>query len=203
MTSSSLLLSLILVISLLHFTLASRKLTQNNQQLKLQYQKGPILTRKISINLIWYGKFKPSQRAIISDFINSITSPTITAQPSVATWWKFIDKYYHFVNSQKNIVLTIGSHFLDENYSFGKSLTNDQIIKLASNGSQTNSINVVLISDDVVVDGFCYSRCGTHSFSVGTHNTNTTEFAYVWVGNSETQCLGQCAWPFHQPIYGP
>ncbi|RYR49892.1 hypothetical protein Ahy_A07g036413 isoform D [Arachis hypogaea] len=29
------------------------------------------------------------------------------------------------------------------------------------------------------------------------------KFAYIWVGNSETQCPGQCAWPFHQPIYGP
>ncbi|CAK8566357.1 unnamed protein product [Lathyrus sativus] len=196
MTSSSLLLSLILVVSLLHFTSASRKLTQNNQQLKFQYHKGPLLTGKISINLIWYGKFKPSQRAIISDFITSITSPTLTAQPSVATWWKFTDKYYHLANSQ-NIVLTTGSHFLDENYSFGKSLTNDHIIKLASNGSQTNAINVVLTSADVAVDGFCSSRCGTHGSSVNT------KFAYVWVGNSETQCPGQCAWPFHQPIYGP
>ncbi|PRQ21824.1 putative phosphate-induced protein [Rosa chinensis] len=25
----------------------------------------------------------------------------------------------------------------------------------------------------------------------------------IWVGNSETQCPGQCAWRFHQPIYGP
>ncbi|CAN1164248.1 Protein EXORDIUM, partial [Linum perenne] len=25
---------------------------------------------------------------------------------------------------------------------------------------------------------------------------------YIWVGNSETQCPGQCVWPFHQPIYG-
>ncbi|CAI8597533.1 unnamed protein product [Vicia faba] len=197
MTSSTLQLTLVLVISLLHFSSASRKLTQNNQELKFQYHKGPLLTGKISINLIWYGKFNPSQRAIISDFITSITSPTITAQPSVATWWKFTHKYYHLANSQ-NIVLTTGSHFLDENYSFGKSLTNDQIIKLASNASQTNAINIVLTSADVAVDGFCSSRCGTHGSSVGN-----TKFAYVWVGNSETQCPGQCAWPFHQPIYGP
>ncbi|XP_058781956.1 protein PHOSPHATE-INDUCED 1-like [Vicia villosa] len=198
MTSSTLLLTLTLVISLLHFTSASRKLTQNNQQLKFQYHKGPLLTGKTSINLIWYGKFKPSQRAIISDFITSITSPTIKAKPSVATWWKFTDKYYRLANSQ-NIILTTGSHFLNENYSFGKSLTNDQIIKLASNGSRTNAVNIVLTSDDVVVDGFCSSRCGTHGSSVSTHNHNT----YIWVGNSETQCPGQCAWPFHQPIYGP
>jgi len=28
-------------------------------------------------------------------------------------------------------------------------------------------------------------------------------FAYAWVGNSADQCPGECAWPFHQPSYGP
>jgi len=194
--SLSVLLSLFLFISLLHLSSAARKLTQNDQQLKFQYHKGPLLTGKISINLIWYGKFNPSQRAIISDFITSISSLTIKPQPSVATWWKLTDKYYHLSNSQ-NLVLTTGSHILDENYSFGKSLTNDQIVTLASKGPQANSINVVLTSADVTVDGFCSSKCGTHSSSMDH------KFSYVWVGNSETQCPGQCAWPFHQPIYGP
>ncbi|GAU34522.1 hypothetical protein TSUD_393960 [Trifolium subterraneum] len=153
-------------------------------------------TAKSPINLIWYGKFNPSQRAIISDFITSISSPAIKSQPSTAKWWKLTEKYYHLANSQ-NLALTTGSHLLDGNYSLGKSLTNDQIIKLASKGSQTNAINVVLTSADVAVDGFCSSRCGTHGSSVDH------KFAYVWVGNSETQCPGQCAWPFHQPIYGP
>jgi hypothetical protein len=194
--SLSVLLNLILVSSLLQFTSAARKLSQNDQQLKFQYHKGPLLTGKISINLIWYGKFNPSQRAIISDFITSISSPAIKSQPSVATWWKLTDKYYHLSNSQ-NLALTTGSYLVDENYSLGKSLTNDQIIKLASKGAQTNAINVVLTSADVAVDGFCSSRCGTHGSSIDH------KFAYVWVGNSETQCPGQCAWPFHQPIYGP
>jgi hypothetical protein len=141
-------------------------------------------------------KFNPSQRAIISDFITSIFSPAIKSQPSVATWWKLTDKYYHLANSQ-NLALTTGSYLVDENNSFGKSLTNDQIIKLASKGSQTNAINVVLTPADVAVDGFCSSRCGTHGSSVDH------KFSYMWVGNSETQCPGQCAWPFHQPIYGP
>ncbi|BAF24000.1 Os08g0485000, partial [Oryza sativa Japonica Group] len=28
-------------------------------------------------------------------------------------------------------------------------------------------------------------------------------FAYAWVGNAAEQCPGECAWPFHQPAYGP
>ncbi|KAM7516839.1 hypothetical protein LguiA_006422 [Lonicera macranthoides] len=77
---------------------------------------------------------------------------------------------------------------------------------IPARGPQFNSINVVLTSSDVAVDGFCSSRCGTHgslaskSFHVKGKNY---KFAYIWVGNSETRCLGYCAWPFHQPIYGP
>lgn len=40
------------------------------------------------------------------------------------------------------------------------------------------------------------SNCGFHG-SNPQHNS-----AFIWVGNSVTPCPGQCAWPFHQPIYG-
>ena len=65
---------------------------------------------------------------------------------------------------------------------------------------------MVLTSADVAVEGFCMSRCGTHGSSSVGHakgNSKSYKFAYIWVGNSETQCAGQCAWPFHQPAYGP
>ena len=60
---------------------------------------------------------------------------------------------------------------------------------------------MVLTAKDVSVDGFCMSRCGTHGSTVP--GRGSARGTYVWVGNSETQCPGQCAWPFHQPIYGP
>ena len=41
------------------------------------------------------------------------------------------------------------------------------------------------------------SRCGLHGSDARAGT------AYAWVGNSATQCPGQCAWPFHQPPYGP
>ncbi|KAF2291568.1 hypothetical protein GH714_025696 [Hevea brasiliensis] len=163
---------LLLFVSLFHLNLAARLLTQSTetqQTLQFQYHNGPLLTGKISMNLIWYGKFKPSQRAIVSDFIASLSSPKpAIAQPSVATWWKATEKYYHLIKSQKasSLALSLG---------------------------------------DVSVEGFCSSRCGTHGSSVAAEKINgkNSKFAYIWVGNSETQCPGQCAWPFHQPIYGP
>ncbi|KAL4349478.1 hypothetical protein AHAS_Ahas10G0046000 [Arachis hypogaea] len=71
----------------------------------------------------------------------------------------------------------------------------------ASCFNDVSAINVILTAKDVSVDGFCSSRCGTHGSTRSVNGKART--AYVWVGNSETQCPGQCAWPFHQPIYGP
>ena len=204
------LLQLLFVASLLPFISAARRLAQDQQPLLLQYHNGPLLSGKISINLIWYGKFKPSQRAIVSDFITSLSSSKTTPhQPSVAAWWNTIDKYYLLIKSKKStsLGLSLGTQILDENYSLGKSLTSRNLKQLAAKGQQSNAINVVLTSSDVAVEGFCSSRCGTHGSSPSSKtakvNGKISKFAYIWVGNSETQCPGQCAWPFHQPIYGP
>ncbi|XVF39542.1 hypothetical protein PTKIN_Ptkin01aG0042800 [Pterospermum kingtungense] len=213
-TSNVVLVLVVFFASLLCFNAEARRLggsDQTEQQpLLFQYHNGPLLTGKISVNLIWYGKFKPSQRAIVSDFIASVTSPKHTvAQPSVAAWWKATEKYYQLSKKPpSSLVLSLGTQVLDENYSLGKSLTNQHIVQLASKGAQKNAINVVLTSADVGVEGFCSSRCGTHGSALGSSNDRhikgkTSKFAYIWVGNSEAQCPGQCTWPFHQPIYGP
>lgn len=204
-----------LMASFFNLCFASRKLSstlvQDQQNQLLHYHKGPLLTGKISVNLIWYGKFKPSQRAIISDFITSLSSPSVNkgqqSQPSVAQWWKTTEKYYHLANSKKpaSLSLSLGKQILVENYSMGKKLSEKQIVELASKGEQMNAINVVLTAADVAVDGFCMNRCGTHGSSKGSTivRGKSHKFAYIWVGNAETQCPGYCAWPFHQPIYGP
>ena len=207
-------IKLLLVVSLIQVALATRKLNElvQDQPQLLHYHNGPLLSGKISINLIWYGKFRPSQRAIISDFITSL-SPSSTSQnahPSVATWWKTTEKYYHLTSSKRlhsSLALSLGKQILDESYSLGKSLTSKQIVELASRGEQKNAINVVLTASDVAVEKFCLSRCGTHGSAPGKNTGHVKgknyRFAYIWVGNSEIQCPGQCAWPFHQPIYGP
>ncbi|KAK8971513.1 hypothetical protein KSP40_PGU005339 [Platanthera guangdongensis] len=62
--------------------------------------------------------------------------------------------------------------------------------------SPSTSSAVVLTSADVAVYGFCSGRCGTHANLPGGSS-------FIWVGDSSVQCPGQCAWPFHQPMYGP
>ncbi|KAK1440281.1 hypothetical protein QVD17_06106 [Tagetes erecta] len=166
------------------------------QPLILKYHNGELLKGPVTINLVWYGKFTPTQRSIIVDFLqslNTVAKKTTPPPPSVASWWKTTEKYH---NGSSAVI--IGKQILDENYSLGKFLKNYHIQYLAAKVANGKSINVVLTGKEVGVDGFCRSRCGTH----GSTKTKT-RVAYAWVGNSETQCPGQCAWPFHQPIYGP
>ncbi|KAK1262906.1 hypothetical protein QJS04_geneDACA017404 [Acorus gramineus] len=156
-------------------TTSTRKLTALVQQqpLILKYHNGVLLKGNFTVNLIWYGKFTATQRSIISDFIRSLSPPP---KPPA--------------NHSRTQVLVNG----------GKSLKLSDLAGLASRGPSKNAINVVLTGADVTVEGFCMSRCGTHGASPPSKKGR---FAYVWVGNSATQCPGQCAWPFHQPIYGP
>ncbi|XP_010538939.1 PREDICTED: protein EXORDIUM-like [Tarenaya hassleriana] len=206
----SFLVKLILFLSLFQISVSGRRLEEAEQFQFLKYHKGSLLSGKISVNLIWYGKFKPSQKAIVSDFITSLShSPAKTGQPSVATWWKTTESYYRLAGGRKNpfpsLSLSLGRQILDESCSLGKSLSEKQILELAYRGDQHNAVNVVLTSADVAVQGFCMSKCGSHGSALGrpVKGRRSSKFAYIWVGNSETQCPGQCAWPFHAPVYGP
>ncbi|XP_057794590.1 protein PHOSPHATE-INDUCED 1-like [Salvia miltiorrhiza] len=207
--ASSTILKLLAIFSLLVVCIASRatpnSLVEDTQTQLLKYHKGALLQGRISVNLIWYGKFTPSQRAIVADFITSLSpSSPPQPQPSVAAWWKITEKYYHLATSKtSSLSLYLNNQILDDSYSIGKSLTQDQLVDLASKGEKTNAINVVLTASDVAVDGFCQNRCGTHGSKSTAVKGKNKKFAYIWVGNSETQCPGYCAWPFHQPIDGP
>ncbi|GJZ89374.1 EXORDIUM-like protein [Tanacetum coccineum] len=98
---------------------------------------------------------------------------------------KHIEIDYHFVRDKILVSTRLGKQVSDPKYSLGKSLTDNHLVKLASKVASLNAVNIVLTAKDVTVTGKKY------------------KFPYIWVGNSETQCPGQCAWPFHQPIYGP
>ncbi|CAI9302997.1 unnamed protein product [Lactuca saligna] len=204
-SGAPILLKLLFLLSVFNFSLATRRLTElvHDSSPLMQYHNGALLTGDISVNLIWYGNFKPSQKAIITDFITSLSSTSLKSQiqPSVATWWKTTDKYY---SKTKKPSLRLGKQVSDPDCSLGKSLTDTNLLQLASKGEATNAVNIVLTANDVVVAGFCSGTCGTHGHSSSTIvKGKSDKFAYIWVGNSVTQCPGQCAWPFHKPIYGP
>ncbi|XP_047307289.1 protein EXORDIUM-like 2 [Impatiens glandulifera] len=172
----------------------------------LKYHGGDLLKGNITVNLLWYGKFNPSEKSIIIDFLNSLsTNNSIPPPPSAAYWWNTTASYN--IGQSK---ISVGSQISDQNYSIGKSLTDSDITSLASKlaspgpGKNLNSFHLVLTSTDVLVDGFCMSRCGVHgSGRVKRRHGHRLEFAYGWVGNPTIQCPGECAWPFHKPTVGP
>uniref|UniRef100_A0ACD5YJY8 Uncharacterized protein n=1 Tax=Avena sativa TaxID=4498 RepID=A0ACD5YJY8_AVESA len=201
---SSMAASLLVCAMLLQTCLATRRLTAlvQEQPITMEYHKGALLSGRIAVNLVWYGDFSPAQRAVLTDFVSSLSSASSSPpqpEPSVATWFKTARKYYA-TSKARFPALALGSQVLDQSYSLGKRLREKDIVSLAARGGPRRAINVVLTADDVAVDGFCSSRCGSHGASP---RSRAGRFAYVWVGNPATQCAGQCAWPYHQPQYGP
>ncbi|KAJ4964961.1 hypothetical protein NE237_016810 [Protea cynaroides] len=161
----------------------------------LNYHNGPLLKGNLTVNIIWYGKFTTPQRAILIDFIQSVNLHM--PAPSVSSWWSMTEKY-----KVGSTTLILGKQTFDDKYSMGKSLQINSLARMARRADHVNAINVIFTAQDVSVYDFCMNLCGTHD-SVRASKQSKTKFPYIWVGNPELQCPGECAWPFAQPPYGP
>ncbi|XP_072981118.1 protein PHOSPHATE-INDUCED 1-like [Typha angustifolia] len=202
--ASFLVVLVIILVSLAHSSMgSSRKLASlvQPQPNLLKYHNGAVLQGDIPISILWYGHFTQTQKSIVSDFLLSLTPARNAPNPSLSQWWDTIEHLYFTKISSKpgpkksRILL---ANQVSDGYSMGKSLTMAQISNLATKGRRVRGgIALVFTADDVAVEGFCMSRCGSH------WSDRKTGSAYIWVGNSASQCPGQCAWPFHQPMYGP
>ncbi|CAM0944061.1 unnamed protein product [Alopecurus aequalis] len=205
----SVLLAAVMLVSTAQLCMGARRrmeLYQPDPATMLSFHKGgAVLHGDIHVSILWYGKFKPAQRSVILDFLDSLTTAPQAASPSVAHWWSTIDeKYLSPVTSEdageKTRVLLANqlSDGADGAPSMGNSLTLEQISALAATTKpQKGGIAVVFTAEDVAVEGFGMGRCSLHGSDASAGTT------YIWVGNPATQCPGQCAWPFHQPAYGP
>lgn len=199
-------LLLLLLVSSAYKCSGSRKLASLYQPPPnlLTYHKGVLLQGDIPISILWYGNFTPAQKSIISDFLLSLAPQphqklaSTTTAPSVSKWWNAIDSLLQKVGKKKTR-MSLANQVSDEHCSIGKLLQRSQLPELASKASPTNAVVVlILTAEDVAVEGFCMSSCGSHGALAGPGAAS-----YIWVGNSASQCPGQCAWPFHQPVYGP
>ncbi|KAJ3695826.1 hypothetical protein LUZ60_001203 [Juncus effusus] len=163
----------------------------------LTYHNGGVLQGHIPITIVWYGRFDWSQKSILIDFILSLTLNPWEPSPSVSQWWSKIDQFYlSNVGNDHHSQVTLGDQ-TDNWYSSGTYLTMSQVSELAANAkTPKGGITLVFTAEDVTVEGFCMVHCATHGL-------DDTGSAFIWVGNSNSQCPGQCAWPFHQPEYGP
>ncbi|KAA0065143.1 protein EXORDIUM-like 2 [Cucumis melo var. makuwa] len=166
----------------------------------IRYHNGALLQGNVPVSILWYGKFTAPQKAIVLDFFLSLDShsdePDVVA-PSVSRWWNTVQVYMKRAGKKEAKVI-LAKQIPDDEYSIGKFLKRNQISELSRRaGSNYGGVTLVLTAEDVIVEGFCMSACGFHNWN------HKSKSAYIWVGNSVSQCPGQCAWPFHQPIYGP
>ena len=169
----------------------------------LTYHRGKLLEGNVPLSIIWYGDFTPSQKSIIVDFILSLNhqkNPSESRIPRVYQWWKTIQINYLKRAGKKETQFFLSNQVSDVSYSLGKLLKKPQISQLAKKANpKPNGLTLVLTAKEVAVEGFCMSSCGFH----GSVANGGARSAFIWVGDSVAQCPGQCAWPFHQPIYGP
>ncbi|KAL6633516.1 hypothetical protein ACP70R_026187 [Stipagrostis hirtigluma subsp. patula] len=202
-------LAVVMLVSSAQLCMGARRrmeLYKANPDDMLSYHNGQVLHGDIPVSLLWYGHFTPAQKSIISDFLLSLTTAPQAASPSVAQWWNTIDQLYLSKATQtkpnaagdKKTQVLLANQVSDDKCSMGMSLTLAQVSALAARAKpRKGGVALVFTAQDVAVEGFCMSRCALH----GSDAKSGT--AYAWVGNSATQCPGQCAWPFHQPMYGP
>ncbi|PWZ05667.1 Protein EXORDIUM [Zea mays] len=185
----------------------------------LTYHNGAVLSGDIPVSILWYGRFTPAQKAVVSDFLLALSgSAPPQGSPSVAQWWSSVNQLYlskaaaaaavskngaHGGGGAKSARVVLSGQASDEGCSLGKSLKLSQLPALAAKArpaAARGGVALVLTARDVAVEGFCTSRCGHHGSYGGGGGGRA---AYAWVGDAADQCPGQCAWPFHQPAYGP
>ncbi|KAL6179454.1 hypothetical protein ACLB2K_050969 [Fragaria x ananassa] len=164
----------------------------------LTYHGGALLQGDLPVSILWYGNFSPAQKSIIADFLLSLNhKDPKTAKASVTQWWNSVQTYMKKAG-QKPTNVSLSTQLSDHNCSLGKTLKKSQITELARRANfGRGRLTLVLTAPDVAVEGFCMSNCGFHD------SNRKSNSVFIWVGNSATQCPGQCAWPFHQPVYGP
>ncbi|KAJ0901474.1 putative protein EXORDIUM [Helianthus annuus] len=188
----------------------SKKFEGSSEFVKLRYHMGPVLTANITVHIIWYGTWARSQKRIIRDFINSISSTTVRS-PSVSGWWKTVQLYTDQTGSNISRTVRLGEEKNDRLLSHGKKLTRlsvQSVIKAAVTAktkplpiNPKSGIYLLLTADDVYVQDFCQNVCGFHYFTFPSIVGYT--LPYAWIGNSGKMCPGTCAYPFAVPEYIP
>lgn len=172
----------------------------------LDYHSGPVMSGrndKIKIFVTFYGTFSPKQRSTLRLFLRSFwngQSRVSKNHPTVANWWQITHNYVDLYNTPVARNLLLAGDMTDK-YSLGKDLLQSDIQKLVLKSmkkfeADARSMYLVLTSEDVLVEKFCMSVCGTHYYTFPSAATNGQMVPYGWVGNPASQCPGLCSWPY-------
>lgn len=135
----------------------------------LTYHRGPIITGRLNLSLLWYGQFGRSQKNAIRTFIKSLNyDGRANFQPQVSTWWEMVGSYQSMTikHSRKNprILVNVVKQITDNSYSLGKVMTKDFIktlVQKATAGNR-NTVAVIFTSRQVTASDLCSGQCFEH-----------------------------------------
>eukprot|EP00250_Pteridium_aquilinum_P007052 c16849_g1_i1 orf=26-1006(+) len=189
----------------------------SDNTLSLSFHGGPLLHGPLSLHILWYGSFSPSQQSILTDFLSSFhqpPTPSLSSSPSIPLWWNPISLYStppSLSSSSTSPSLLLGLQAtITPSLSLGFSLNRtsfplllQQSLSSGSLPTSSSSIYLILTSQDVLVENLCTSSCGFHAFMEMKKGKGKQRMPYIWAGNAAQQCPGECAWPFAQPVFGP
>lgn len=154
----------------------SKKYEGSSEFVHLRYHMGPVLTANVTVHLIWYGAWAPSQKRVIRAFIRSISphepesspksrKPEPSPGPSVAGWWRTVQLYTDQTGSNITRTVRLGEEKNDRRYSHGKRLTRlsvQSVIRDAVTATTRplpinprGGMYFVLTSADVGMEDFC------------------------------------------------
>lgn len=181
-------------------------------QTVLTYHNGPLLTSgAIPVYVLWYGSFSDAGKGIIRDFFGSFGAGASSSNsfPTVGSWWGMTSGYTDSKGARVSQSVHLAGELDDAGASLGTSITEQQVESLVTNAVSAKSFPVdasavyfVFTAEDISVETFC-SVCGSHDATLPSASTGGQQLLWAWVGNSATQCPGQCAWPFAKASYGP
>lgn len=138
----------------------------------------------IDLSLLWYGKFTPTQKERVHDFIESLNFDAKEGlDPKVSSWWKVVESYqerfevkdiYRQKKSNRTVApriikVKIVRSYVDEKMKYGKELTivnGDKLVETAT-GNMSKVMPVVLLSAQVRARGvgFCNGTCQNHALA--------------------------------------
>ncbi|KAK9095534.1 hypothetical protein Scep_027003 [Stephania cephalantha] len=172
----------------------------------LKHDSGPLLNGTVKLGILWYGRFSNSQKIAVRDFLSSLHAQGRVPRPSVATWWRHIEAYRGAIPGSRlkgkkipRILVKVVSQKTDGGYSVGKILTHAYFPTLAGKvtGGDDSIVAVIIAARDVSVEGTCLGQCSVHGV------LETGRGLFMALGNPETECPGDCGWPFFPSTIGP
>lgn len=184
----------------------SKRFEGSSPFVQMQYHMGPVLTSSIRVYIIWYGRWKSTQKVIIRDFLHSLSLGAISRKPSVSEWWSTVQLYTDQTGANISMSVMVAGEYHDH-FSHGNILSRMSVQEVIRDSIKNGTLRVdssgglymVLTSEEVEMQDFCRAVCGFHYFTFPSIVGYT--LPYAWIGNSAKQCPQYCAYPFAVPSY--